>query len=305
MGPAVNICVEEDASRIMQTSVLDIVSFHSYPDGSGGGHVSHNEITMPNMWADLSNATWLRQSGPESDYAHTYSNATACIRAHNSLIGSKTPELWLTETNAAYTALQNGSDAFLNLYWYATSLGQYAAAGLNLHTYFTLVGGGAAMIGCDPYVGCGYCSASRMRPYPTYYFAVLHKRLVGTKVLRVAKAVGANDPLVFAHCSKNRTVGVVLLFVNPSLHPVKLGEKREAGQSGKFEQYTLTPHGSVNSSYVLLNDELLTLTSGGKLPSMSPVKHAATDDVLMPASSVGFVVFPQAEIQACVFHDLG
>ena len=97
----------------------------------------------------------------------------------------------------------------------------------------------------------------------------------------------------------------MLIFVNPSLHPVKLGEKREAGQSGKFEQYTLTPHGSVNSSYVLLNDELLTLTSGGKLPSMSPVKHAATDDVLMPASSVGFVVFPQAEIQACVFHDLG
>ena len=69
MGPADNICVEEDASRIMQTSVLDIFSFHSYPDGSGGGHISHNEIAMPNLWADLSNATWLRQSGPESNYA--------------------------------------------------------------------------------------------------------------------------------------------------------------------------------------------------------------------------------------------
>ena len=114
------------------------------------------------------------------------------------------------------------------------------------------------MIGCDLYVGCGHCSASRMRPYPSYYLAVLHKRLVGTKVLRVAKAVEANVPLVFAHCARNRSRGVVLIFVNPGLHSVKLGEKREARQSGTFEQYTLTPHGSVNSSYVLLNDELVT-----------------------------------------------
>ena len=41
------------------------------------------------------------------------------------------------------------------------------------------------MLGCDPYLACGICAESRLEPNPSYFLAVLHKRLVGTGVLLV------------------------------------------------------------------------------------------------------------------------
>ena len=53
------------------------------------------------------------------------------------------------------------------------------------HTYFDFVGSGLSMLGCDPYLACGICAESRLEPNPSYFLAVLHKRLVGTGVLLV------------------------------------------------------------------------------------------------------------------------
>ena len=209
--------------------------------------------------------------------------------------------------NSRYHALQNGTNAFLELYWYSASLGDYAVAGLSVHTYFTFVGSGLGMVGCDRYKSCGICAESRLLPYPSYYLAVLHKRLVDTNVLSVTGASGDHEPLVFAHCARKSRVtgGVTLMFVNPSLHPVKLDVNidnniNDSSSLGSFEQYTLTPpQGNVNSSSVLLNGQLLALTSNDTLPLVSPAVHAAADAVLVPASSVGFVVFPHAHVRAC------
>ena len=307
MGPATATCVEEDVHRILTEAadVLDIYSFHDYPDGAGCGHVSLGETSVPNMWSDLVNASWLRENGPTSDFGHTYGNASACVRAYNLTPGSVS--LWLTESNAAYQALQNGSNAFVGLYWYAVSLGQYAQVGLSVHTYFDFVGSGLSMLGCDPYLGCGICAESRLEPNPSYFLAVLHKRLVGTGVLLVTQTGPTNDaapddrPLVFAHCARNQ--GVVLMWAHPSqksaILDIDLGTTHNA-LSGRFEQYTLTPSsGSINSTSVSLNGRRLALTADDTLPDMGPVAYSAAEAVVIPGGSIGFVVFPDAKTLAC------
>ena len=129
MGPATSECVEEDVRRILRETagVLDIYSFHSYPDGSGSSHVSVGEIDPPNLWADLANATWLRQNGPASDvgYRSTYGSPDACVRAwsYSSMkdidpsARRKKPELWLTETNAAYCELQSKCQLYFECFY--------------------------------------------------------------------------------------------------------------------------------------------------------------------------------------------
>ena len=293
MGPASSVCVEEDVLHILRATagVLGSYSFHSYEDGSGAS-----------MWTDLANASWLRAHGPMGTSKWTNGNTSACTAAIRTAAAEGIePEVWLTETNSAYKNQPNGSNAFLDLYWYAASLGQYAAAGLTIHNYFTLTQGRLAMLGCG--LDVGMCAEDKLRPNPTYFYAVLHKRVVGTRVLAVSTSEEAGGPLVFAHCARSGGAGgVALMFVNPSRSEVALSVGL-----GRFEQYSLTAPGSdVNSSSVLLNGRLLTLTStrsargaAHSLPPMNPVAHDAADDLLLPASSVGFAVFPRASLEAC------
>lgn len=322
MGPATATCIEDDVHRIITEAadVLDIYSFHDYPDGAGRDHVSLGETTVPNLWSDLANASWLRQNGPTSDFGHTYGNATACVRAYNLTKGSsavagrvssgsrRPMSLWLTESNAAYQALQNGTNAFVGLYWYAASLGQFAQVGLSVHTYFDFVGSGLSMLGCDPYLACGICAESRLQPNPSYFLAVLHKRLVGAGVLSVTQSDPVDDvasddrPLVFAHCARNRSGGVVLMWVHPSLQSTSLdigiGTNHDALR-GKFEQYTMTPSGgNINSTSVSLNGRRLVLTVDDTLPEMGP-SHREAVAVTVPGGSIGFAVFPDAAMHAC------
>jgi hypothetical protein len=276
--------------------------------------------------------------GPTSGYRYTNGNNTACMRAYHAVAHSteraRKPELWLTETNSVYRDEPKGSNAFLDLYWYATSLGQYANAGLAVHNYFTLVQSNLAMLGCGSAVGT--CAESMLRPYPTYFFAVLHKRLVGTHVLAVTTlpvSDGGDEivPLVFGHCARPKLSGgigaaaggLVLVYVNPSPAAIAVDvsgpvEARNVASPpkatpaftlassalismGRSEQYSLTAaNGSVNSSSVLLNGILLALTMPDRrLPEMNPAEHSATDRLLMPGSSVGFILFPDANITAC------
>ena len=286
MGPASSVCVEQDVVRFLRETagVLGSYSFHSYEDGSGA-----------NMWADIANASWLREHGPLGTSKWTNGNTSACTAAVQTAAAEGiTPEVWLTETNSAYKNQPNGSNAFLNLYWYATSLGQYAAAGLTIHNYFTLTQGRLAMLGCG--LDVGMCAEDKLRPNPTYFLAVLHKRLVGTRVLAVSTSDESGSPLVFAHCARARAGGVVLMVVNPAQSKVMLSVGL-----GPFEQYSLTaPAGNVNSSSLQLNGRVLVLApSTHKLPPMDPAIHDSTGAVLVPAKSVGFAVFPKANLKAC------
>lgn len=176
MGPASSVCVEEDAIRILRETagVLSCFLFHSYEDGSGA-----------TMWADVANASWLREHGPLGTSKVTNGNASTCTAAVRiAATEDISPEAWLTGTNSAYNNQSNGSNAFLNLHRYAASRGQYAAAGLTVHNYFTLTQGRLAMLGCG--LDVGMCAEDKLRPNPTYFLAVLHKRLVGTRVFAVS-----------------------------------------------------------------------------------------------------------------------
>ena len=123
-----------------------------------------------------------------------------------------------------------------------------------------------------------------------YWLAVLHKRLVGTAALRVTlPLVGCSTPparptlpLVSRSCLRT------LARAN-GLHLPRVARLRSGGP---IYVYALT-HGKTDTDILLNGHSLVFNSSTGTYPSV-PITELA-----LPATSYGFVSFPDAQVAAC------
>ena len=163
------------------------------------------------------------------------------------------------------------------------------------------------------------------KPTPDFYLHLLHKRLMGTRVLGITTSLilpatlPKNPPFptpehllstmrLFAHCaSGNETPGAVTLsFANPQTYPITLDLSSDSVALIPRDEYHLTvPEDSqktgLQSLSVALNNKTLTLGKDASLPSLTPVHvtNLSQKMVLQPLS-VGFIVLKAAKVPACI-----
>merc|ERR1719181_2590636 len=98
--------------------------------------------------------------------------------------------IWLGEGAMAALSGQDGlNDRFEDTLWYIVRLGALAANGHSVWNRQTLIGGYYAMF-----------DHKTLRPHPDWWAAVLHKRLMGTKVLSASSS--DSNVRAYVHCSK-------------------------------------------------------------------------------------------------------
>ena len=149
-----------------------------------------------------------------------------------------------------------------------------------------------------------------MNPLPDYWLAVLHKRLMGQIVLNATS--DSRGLRVYAHCALGRGVG--LSFLNrDETRAINLTLPAALAQLPSRLEYILTAgvpiEGAVHplqSRGVRLNggDEL-SLQPSSKGPPSLPELHglsvaqSGASGARVPAGSLGFFVWPDAQLPAC------
>ena len=151
-------------------------------------------------------------------------------------------------------------------------------------------------------------------PLPDYWLALLHKRLMGQRVLRAVSS--ATSVRVYAHCAAHATGvpngAVALAVLNIGSAATTLSFGSSSGSSSNAEQarteYVLTAGEKAQPSYpnalqskqVKLNGKLLQM-SGDVLPPLDgKVIAAGGTPFVMPPTSYGFIILPDAKAMACM-----
>ena len=285
--------VAQCASQAAANRTVDAYTFHMYSLGNG-----------PQLDPEKLGASYL--SAAALDKSHEGGAALAAIVAkhHGSDAPASRPELWAGETAAANDGGQSGiTDTFIDGFWYLDQLGGLAANNVSVFQRQVLYSsGGYPMVEGAP---------GAMAPLPDYWIALLHKRLAGTRVLRAA----TSDASVraYAHCAAPAVgapagaVTVALLNIGSAAANVSFASAGGDAPEQARVEYVLTAGEKAKPSYpnalqskqALLNGKLLQL-SGGALPAIDGKAGAAGEPFVMPPTSYGFVVLPDAKAAACM-----
>ena len=204
------------------------------------------------------------------------------IRSQNSF---KKP-VWLTETASAWGGGAKGlSDRYADGFMYLDKLGIAAQENISVVARQSFMMGKYALVDMK----------NNYEPHPSYYLAVLFKRLIGKVVLGING--GDSKFRVYAHCSKatqRRIPGSVTVYA------INLNEKEVAFSFSGYQllpakQFLLTAD-SLDSDEVKLNGKVLKM-DGDHLPKMLGV--IVRQPIKIPAKSFGFYVLDQVSAEAC------
>jgi len=149
-----------------------------------------------------------------------------------------------------------------------------------------------------------------VNPLPDYWLAVLHKRLMGQIVLNTTSS--SRGLRVYAHCAVGRGVGLSFLNLDET-RAINLTLPDTLAQLPSRLEYILTAgvpiEGAAHplqSRGVRLNggDELSLQPSSGGTPSLPKlhglsVAQSGASGARVPAGSLGFLVWPDAQLPAC------
>jgi hypothetical protein len=243
-------------------SSTDVFSYHHY------GTLSERCIGSSRPEAALSEA-WLAQT----DRALTF---------HRALRDQFEPgkPVWLTETADAACGGNRWSSTFLDTFRYLDQLGRLAKAGVQVVMHNTLA--------ASDY---GLLDETTLTPRPSYWGALLWRRLMGATVLDSGVPIEAGLH-VYAHCQRGTSGGVTLLVINTdriASHPLTLAKPSE--------RYTLDA-ASLRASTVLLNGAALGLDDKGALPPIAGARTAAGALSFAPAT-ISFLAIREAANSAC------
>jgi len=196
--------------------------------------------------------------------------------------------IWMTETGSAYGGGKQGvSDRFGGSFVWADKLGVAAQEGVDLVARQALFGGTYHLLGGD------------FAPAPDYWLSVLHKRLVGGGVLKVALEGAPSTLRMYAHCSKNAT-GVVVFGENMGADPVVVtpqSMRPNVGGDQPVTEYLLSPfQGDLTSKVVMLNGNPLAIAADGTLP---PLEGRTITNITVPPLTIGFWVIPGITLPVC------
>jgi hypothetical protein len=171
--------------------------------------------------------------------------------------------IWLTETGEASCGGDPWAKTFLDTFRYLDTLGRLARHGVHTVMHNTLAVSEYALIDNETW-----------QPRPSYWGALLWRRLMGTTVLdsRVASREGLH---LYAHCLRGRP-GVALLAINNS------AERTEAFDLAMpAQRYTLSAQ-NVEDEKVMLNGRPLAPQANGGLPELTAESVAAGRVELAP-----------------------
>ncbi|PFX26400.1 heparanase-like isoform X2 [Stylophora pistillata] len=199
---------------------------------------------------------------------------------------------WLGETSSAYGGGASGlSDRYVAGFMWLDKLGLAARLKHEVVVRQTFFGGNYALLD------------KNLDPNPDFWLSLLHKRLVGVKVLDVSGQTEEKRKVrVYAHCSSSQyPMGSVTLFaLNVHLdEPVVL--KLNGELKGKdVDVYLLTPeNGDLLTKTVRLNGKVLNLVDDRTLPDLVPKSVPGDEPLDLPPLTFGFYVIPEASASAC------
>ncbi|WP_271525134.1 hypothetical protein [Bradyrhizobium sp. CCBAU 53380] len=188
--------------------------------------------------------------------------------------------IWLTETADAACGGGRWDRTFLDTFRYLDQLGRLARAGVQVVMHNTLA--------ASDY---GLLDEATFRPRPSYWAALLWRRLMGTTVLDAGRAA-PRDLHLYAHCHPAMAGAVSLLAINTSRrasHALTL--------SDPAERYTLDA-ARLQGAIVRLNGKRLALTTEGRLPRLE-ARATPRGTLRLAPATIAFLVFPNAANPAC------
>ena len=193
------------------------------------------------------------------------------------------------------------------------TLGTLASLNHSVFARQTLVGGNYELLRCssgqptgpEPSAGCDF------EPHPDYWVALLWRMLMGPTVLSLPElgqsAQAAENVRLHVHCASSSAVSsgaISIAFTNTADSITFRLTLPRALQSQRRNEYHLTAANRTlgfSSRTLSLNDgPALTVGEDGTLPPLTPSPRANNGVIVLEPVSLGFIVFPDAKVQACV-----
>ena len=233
-----------------------------------------------------------------------------------------------------HTGTAGVCNGFLSGFWWLDQLAATASKGHSAMCRQCLVGGNYSLI--EQRTDADGTTIAAWTPNPDYYSAWLWRVLIAgeTKTRGVMTMLGINQVMpyegdfipstrMYLVCTPKtsphyKSGAVTAIWLNTDANSNKsillYQGQRFGGRRLKDSpavpppfpnlprvDYVLTPpRGDLLSREMLLNGELLVLRDGGVLPDV-PTGHTATkENFVVPPSSYGFAIYPNANAPACI-----
>ncbi len=187
--------------------------------------------------------------------------------------------IWITESGQAACGGDRWAATFLDTFRFTDQLGRLARRGVQVVFHNTLAASDYALI-----------DDTTWNPRPSYWSAVLWKRIMGSTVLDA----GPFRPglHIYAHCLRDRPGGVGLVAIN-----LNRTGKEQLELPVEASRFTLTAD-RLNAGTVRLKGRTLALTAEDALPALNPVK-VRKGRMTLPPASISFLAMPGARNSAC------
>lgn len=187
--------------------------------------------------------------------------------------------IWLTETGQAACGGSPWAATFRDTFRYVDQMGALARLGVQMVAHNTLSRSDYGLI-----------DSKSLEPRPSFWAAVLWRRLMGTTVLAAPASPSATLRL-YAHCLRHGrpgSVAVLALNLSPQEQTLTL--------RGPSRLYLLTAS-ELDSRTIALNGGALAAKGNGELPPLASVK--AGSNIPLPPQSIAFVALDGAGNSAC------
>lgn len=138
-------------------------------------------------------------------------------------------------------------------------------------------------------------------PSLSYYVSLLHKKLMGEKVFDTKMLNGDSlSPKFFTHCTRNVSGAFSVMGVNAADYKIKTSTKLPSKYTGsEVYQYIL----NVDSGRILFNGIPVEMDSALH-PIAKVKKQNRLTTFTLPPRSIGFWVFPLANLQQCAIQSV-
>ena len=244
---------------------VDVVSYHHYG-------------AVPQRCAAMGNQTTADEALSEQWLRRTDETLALYRKLRDEFEQGK--PFWNTETADTACGGNPWGGTFLDTFRYLDQLGRLAKQDVRVVIHNTLV--------ASDY---GLLDDRTLTPKPSYWGALLWRKLIGTTVIESGVPIQAGLH-VYAHCLRGRPRGVALLVINADK-----AAPRTLTLPVPAERYTLTSN-DLQSKTVQLNGKELALGGNDELPSLTGVSTASGNVVFAPAS-ITFLALPEAGNDAC------
>ncbi|XP_074283336.1 heparanase-like protein 3 [Silene latifolia] len=202
---------------------------------------------------------------------------------------------WVGEAGGAWHGGRHlVTDSFVSGFWYLDQLGMAASYNTKTFCRQALIGGHYGLLNTTTFV-----------PNPDYYSSLLWHRLMGKRVLQT-KVYGPPKIRAYTLCSR-QSGGITLLILNIEDKAYEISVSTQDGsitssskQGIKREEYHLTsPNGDYQSQTILLNGQVLSLTSSNDIPQLEPQRVDSGKPIEVAPYSYVFVQFLGIFALAC------